>query len=198
MTEAVLPPVTAPALDLAVVEEQGWIERARAGDLEAFDSIMTCYETRLLRFLIGLVGDVEIAQELCQDTFLAAYQALPKVKGELRLSAWLHTIALNKARSHHRSRKYKTFVSIDDHVVASATVDPQDAVPHQDLVRSTLGQIPKQYAEALLLHISSGLSCREMAAVIGCSEGALKVRLMRARVAFRKAYDTESQEPCTI
>src|SRR5450759_2013565 len=114
-------------------EEDTWVERARLGDVEAFDEIMARYEQRLLRFLIGQVGDVEIAKELCQDTFLSAYRALPKVKGELKLSAWLHTIALNNARSHHRRRRFRIFVSIDDHDVPSHGPDMQERIADHDL-----------------------------------------------------------------
>src|SRR5581483_1646447 len=67
----------------ALADEILWAALARQGDIEAFDQIMIRYETRLLRFLTGLVGDVEVARELCQDTFLAAYQALPRLQGEL-------------------------------------------------------------------------------------------------------------------
>lgn len=175
----------------ATAEEYAWVERARQGDIEAFDLIMMRYEHRLLRFLTGHVGDVEVAQELLQDTFLAAYQALPRLKGELRLSAWLHTIALNRARSHHRRRKFRVFVPLDDHEPPSPAPDLQESVATQELVRRTLGRIPKQYAEALLLQLSGGMSCREIADVLGCSEGAVKVRLMRARDAFRRVYEEE-------
>lgn len=171
------------AIDLDVVE------RARRGDLEAFDAIVVWFEPRLLRFLIGLVGDVGVAQELCQDTFLAAYRALPRTTGEMKLSAWLHTIALNKARSHHRRRKWTMVVSIDDHDQPAAIPDLQDAVASREAVREALGRIPRQYAEVLLLQISSGLSCREIASIVGSSEGAVKVKLMRAREAFKRAYE---------
>lgn len=167
------------------------VERARRGDLDAFDAIVMQYENRLLRFLIGLVGDVDVAHDLCQDTFLAAYAALSKTSGDMKLSAWLHTIALNKARSHHRKRKWKMFVSIDDHEQVAPGPDVQDSVAATQAVRSALARIPRQYAEALHLQLSAGLSCREIATLLGCSEGAVKVKLMRAREAFKQAYEAE-------
>lgn len=184
-------------VESGAAEEYAWVERARRGELEAFDAIMMRYETRLLRFLTGLVGDVEIARELCQDTFLAAYQALPSLRGELRLSAWLHTIALNRARSHHRRRKFRIFVPVEDHDLPAGAPDLQEAVAASELVQRTFARIPQQYAEALLLQLASGLSCREIAGVVGCSESAVKVRLMRARDAFRRAYEEEVRGQCT-
>ena len=181
----------------ATAEEAVWVERARGGDMEAFDAIMAKYEARLLRYLTGMVGDVEVARELCQDTFLAAYQALSRLHGELHLSAWLHTIAMNKARSHHRRKKFKIFVPIEDHDLPASSVDLQASVADSDLVRRTLEKMPKQYAEALLLQLAGGLSCKEMAGMLHCSESAIKVRLMRARDSFRRMYEQEGGQ-CTI
>lgn len=180
-------------LDSFVADEDIWVEQARNGDIAAFDSIMTRYEGRLLRFLTGLVGDVEVAQELCQDSFLAAYQALPRMRGELRLSAWLHTIALNKARSYHRRWRFRTPLPLNDAILPSRAVDLQDSTVTQDTVQRVLAQLPKQYSEVLLLQTVSGLSCREIAQVVHSSEGAVKVRLMRAREAFKKIYEKESR-----
>jgi RNA polymerase sigma-70 factor (ECF subfamily) len=181
-------------VDAATAEEVDWVARARQGDLEAFDAIMARYETRLLRFLAGLVTDIEIARELCQDTFLAAYQALPRTKGEVRLSAWLHTIALNRARSYHRRRRLRALLPLDDSHLATPDSDVQDAVAVHDAVQRTLARMPQQYATALLLQTASGLSCREIAQVVGCSESAVKVRLMRARESFRRLYQAEEHE----
>jgi RNA polymerase sigma-70 factor (ECF subfamily) len=189
-------PVNAAPAGRFHAEEAGWAERARRGDLEAFDAIMSRYEGRLLRYLTGMVGDIEVARELCQDTFLAAYQALPKLRGELHLSAWLHTIAMNRARSHHRRKKFKVFVSIEDHDLPAPSVDLQASIADSDLVRRTLARMPRQYAEALLLQLAGGLSCKEMAGALHCSESAIKVRLMRARDSFRRLYEEEGGQ-CT-
>jgi RNA polymerase sigma-70 factor (ECF subfamily) len=182
--------------EVAVADEYLWVERAKLGHLDAFDLIMGRYEQRLLRFLTGLVGDRDLAQELCQDTFLAAYQALPRMSGEVRLSAWLHTIALNRARSHFRKWKLRKTLPIKDDLLQSREPDLQDATAMQELVQRILAQIPKQYSEALLLQITAGLSCREIGRAVGCSESAIKVRLMRAREAFKKVYENEVREPC--
>jgi len=182
-------------LSTALADEHVWVESARGGDIDAFDRIMERYEDRLLRFLVGLVGDVELARELCQDTFLAAYQALPKLRGELRLSAWLHTIALNRARSHHRKWHNRRTVPLQDDILPARGGDMQEIAVTQDSVRRTLELLPKHYKEALLLQ-TAGMSCREIARAVGSSEGAVKVRLLRARDAFRRLYEAEVSESC--
>jgi RNA polymerase sigma-70 factor (ECF subfamily) len=177
-------------------EEDVWVTRFRAGNPDAFDCIMLHYEGRLLRFLTGVVGDVEAARELCQDTFLAAYQAMPRTSGSLRLSAWLHTIALNRARSYHRRRKMRSFLPFLEEEHASPAVDAQESVAIHDLVHSVLGRMPAKYAHVLLLQTTGGLSCREISDIVGCSEGAVKVRLLRARESFKKLYAEEEHAPC--
>lgn len=179
-----------------VSDEYALIQRARAGEMPAFEEIMLRYEMRILRFLTGTVGDTEVAQELCQETFLAAYRALPRTDSNLKLSSWLHTIALNRARSHHRRRRLRTFVPLmDDHV--SSAPDLQHSVVSHDTVHRALARLPKNYRDPLLLQLASGLTCREIAEVLGSSEGAVKVRLMRAREAFRRVYEDEEREPCS-
>lgn len=192
VSEAVLP-FGGGARSSVPADEHVWVERARAGDLEAFDHIMIRYEQRLQRFLYGLVGDIDTAQELCQETFLAAYRSLPHAREEMRLSAWLHTIALNQARSHYRKQRIRFHIPLGDHDVP-ASGNLQEAVADRDLVDRILARLPHQYSEPLLLQIAAGLSCREIGQILGVSEGAVKVRLLRAREAFRRAYATEVDE----
>jgi RNA polymerase sigma-70 factor (ECF subfamily) len=184
-------PLAGEGQPAGLTDEHVWVERARGGDIEAFDQIMIRYEHRLQRFLVGLVGDVDTAQELCQETFLAAYRALPRVRGDLRISAWLHTIALNQARSHYRRRKVRPQVPLGDFDQPHGGPDLQDSVALSDLVQRVLARMPRHYAEPLLMQVSGGLSCREIGEILGTSEGAIKVRLLRARESFRKAYQKE-------
>lgn len=188
---ALVMPLAGEGEATGLTDEHAWVERARSGDIDAFDQIMFRYEHRLQRFLIGLVGDPDIAQELCQETFFSAYRALPRVRGDLKISAWLHTIALNQARSHHRRRKIRPQVPLGDYDRPQSGPELQDAVALSDLVQRVLDRLPRKYTEPLLLQVSGGLTCREIGEILGTSEGAIKVRLLRAREAFRKAYDKE-------
>src|ERR1700680_1915645 len=85
-------------------------DRAARPTLAAFDEVVERYQSPLRRFLYGLVQDSELAADLCQDTFLSAYRALPRIEGELNLDAWLYTIALNHARGAMRRRRILRWV----------------------------------------------------------------------------------------
>ncbi len=90
--------------------DAGTIAAVRAGDADAFEAIVAEFQPRLYRFLYGLVGDAELARDLTQDTFLAAYRALPATGPNLNLTGWLFQIARNHARSHWRRRKLFAWV----------------------------------------------------------------------------------------
>src|SRR5690349_3309505 len=81
------------------------------GSVAAFEALVMHYEPRIRRVLYSMTQDVQLAQDLCQETFLAAYRALPRMKGEeLRFAPWLYRIALNQARSEWRRRKHVTLI----------------------------------------------------------------------------------------
>src|ERR1700737_5348946 len=81
--------------------------QACKGSMAAFEALVVYYEPRIRRMLYSMTQDVQLTQDLCQETFLAAYRALPRMKGEeLRFAPWLYRIALNQVRSEWRRRKY--------------------------------------------------------------------------------------------
>src|SRR6266516_6031352 len=82
------------------------------GSAMAFEALVMYYEPRIRRMLYSLTQDSQLTQDLCQETFLAAYRALPRMNGEeLRFAPWLYRIALNQVRSEWRRRKHVTVVS---------------------------------------------------------------------------------------
>src|SRR5689334_306010 len=84
--------------------ERVLVARARAGDQAAFGEIFDQYQTPLVNYLYRVVGDWELAADLAQDTFLKAYQALPRTDEPLQLGPWLYRIATNTALDALRRR----------------------------------------------------------------------------------------------
>src|SRR5881275_1432250 len=84
---------------------------ACGGSIAAFEALVVYYEPRIRRMLYSLTQDRQLTQDLCQETFLAAYRALPRMNGEeLRFAPWLYRIALNQVRSEWRRRKHITCI----------------------------------------------------------------------------------------
>lgn len=177
----------------ATAIDQALVARARRGDAAAFEEIFERYHHRIVNYLYSLVHDRELANDLAQDSFLKAYKALPRMDDELRLAPWLYRIAGNTAFSALRRRKLIRWLPLLNEGIETTSSD--SAVVEADAVRRALGKLPTKYAAPLLLHSHEGLSCSEIAEIIGISPGAVKTRLFRAREAFRIAYGQEDVEP---
>jgi RNA polymerase sigma-70 factor (ECF subfamily) len=141
------------------------------------------YEAPLLRFLYGIVQDRELAADLCQDTFLAAFRALPRLDlTDLRLDAWLFTIGLNQARASLRRKRLLRWVPFvgAHHDRPQAGLDVASRLALRDELRQVLEQLPLEQRACLVLH-AEGFRYSEIAQVLACSVGAVKLRLFRAR-----------------
>jgi RNA polymerase sigma-70 factor, ECF subfamily len=169
------------------VDENGLVERARAGDQAAFAHLFERYHAPILNYLTRMVSDRALAEDLTQDTFIKAYNALPKTKPDLAFKAWLYRIATNTAISHLRRGKiirWLPFVTdretLDEHIEKSVTRKMD--------INEALSKLPQHYATALLLRHYQGLSLAETAQALEVTENAAKLRLFRARKAFAHIY----------
>ncbi len=175
---------TAPTVDDLLVM------RARRGDAAAFSEIFERYQHRIINYIYGLVHDRELANDLAQESFLKAYKALPRMDDDLRLAPWLYRIAGNTAFSALRRRRLIRWLPLlNDGMVTS---DMDGTIAEAEAVHRALAKLPTKYAAPLLLHSHEGLSCNEIAAILGISAGAVKTRLFRAREAFRVAYGQDA------
>jgi RNA polymerase sigma-70 factor (ECF subfamily) len=181
------PQSAAPAAGQTV--DQALVARARRGDAAAFTAIFERYHHRIVNYLYGLVHDRELANDLAQDSFLKAYKALPRMDDDLRLAPWLYRIAGNTAFSALRRRKLIRWLPLLNDGIETSSAD--GAIVEAEAVHRALAKLPPKYAAPLLLHSHEGLSCNEIAEIIGISPGAVKTRLFRAREAFRVAYGQE-------
>jgi RNA polymerase sigma-70 factor (ECF subfamily) len=147
------------------------------------DEVVRRYQTPLLRFLYGIVQDRELAADLCQETFLAAFRTLPTMAGaDLRLQGWLFTIALNQARMSLRRRRLVSWVPFigTQHDRPRGGLDLASRLALRDELSRVLEQLPLEQRACLVLH-AEGFRYAEIANVLGCSVAAVKVRLFRAR-----------------
>ncbi|OJW00795.1 MAG: hypothetical protein BGO39_20370 [Chloroflexi bacterium 54-19] len=181
-------------------EDAELVNRIRAGDLDAFEEIVAQYEPKLVRYIFGLTHERELAEDLVQETFVSAYRALPSAPDDLRLSAWLYKIALNKVRSEKRRKELPVYsVTPADSGsgrpeeeqpvlnVADPRLEPAEQVVQRDQILGTLAQLPDDQAAALLMD-AQGYGDDEIASVLEVSVGAVRQKLFRGRKAFRALY----------
>ena len=169
------------------IDDATLVERARAGDAEAFARLFEHYHAPILNYLHRMVSDRALAEDLAQDTFIKAYKALPRTSGDLAFKAWLYRIATNTAISHLRRGKVIRWLPfLTDRETGDESIER--SVTRSTDVNEALGKIPKHYAAALLLRHYQGLSLAETAQALDITENAAKLRLFRARKAFAQVY----------
>lgn len=142
----------------------------------------------LLAFLTRQVHNPELAEDLCQDTFVKALRAWETRNPEASATAWLYQIARNTACDELRRRRRIAFLPmLDDELFSGSETVPEHRFSEQEPVRRALAKLPAMYRWPLVLHFL-GYSVKEIGALLGCSPNAIKARLFRARGQFRRAY----------
>lgn len=171
------------------------------GSVASFEALVVYYEPRIRRMLYSLTQDSQLTQDLCQETFLAAYRAMPRMKGlDLHFAPWLYRIALNQVRSEWRRRKHvsiipfaspmgngeETFDDPGEECLGSENM-LEVQVAERDLIERVLAQLPPASVTCLLLD-ADGFSYREIADILQDTLSAVRSRLSRARHAFQQLY----------
>jgi RNA polymerase sigma-70 factor (ECF subfamily) len=149
------------------------------------------YQAAILNYLTRWVGDVHVAEDLTQETFLKAYRALGRLElgedAEPRRRAWLYRIAHNAATDHQRRQARWGWLSID--ALRERAAEPAQEEPaERDLVRRAMASLGLEHREVLYLFGQAELSGSEVAQVLGISPEAARKRRQRAREAFVAAY----------
>ena len=172
---------------------------ARESRSEALNVIYATHKVRIYTFLLRLLADPAGADDLTQDVFTKAYQALGTLTDEHRVLPWLYRIATNTAIDHIRRRKRFTWLRVGR--LAGTREEPlmtdeHGAVPERDQMRRVLATLPVEQSAALLLHALEGYSYKEIADIQHCTVTAVRSRIARARQKFRTEYaTTEGRHP---
>jgi RNA polymerase sigma-70 factor (ECF subfamily) len=178
------------------------VERAQAGDLEAFETLVARYQDRVYNYVLRMIYDPMEAQDVAQDTFVRAWQGLPRFRGASSFQTWLYRIASNLAIDAARSRKRRSLVtvSLDEPVEGMEASElghdlpdderngPADLLEQQELRRYVwegIGELSDKLRPVIVLADLQGLSYGEIAEILGCPVGTVKSRLFNARSQLR-------------
>jgi RNA polymerase sigma factor (sigma-70 family) len=169
------------------------------GSDAAFRDLFRRYAPMLLRVLQRQVGRATDAQDLAQQTFLQLHRARNDFRPNQRLRPWIMTIALNLSRDllRRRGRRPETVMK-EETLPLRVAIQPvvekaDDPGELGKRVRSALSELPKEQREVIELHWFERLSFTEIAAIVGASSGAARVRAHRGYVALRKHLDPGGQ-----
>jgi RNA polymerase sigma-70 factor (ECF subfamily) len=160
------------------IEDLDLIAKARRGDVEAYNVLVSRWEKRVFNYLLRLVSNREDALDVSQETFLKAYQNLRKLDDPARFSAWLFRIAHNEAFSLLRRRKPEAELAGEPR--PRNTGGRLLPVEVSLAVESALKRLNEDQREAVLLKVYQGFKFEEMAEILECPVSTVKSRLYTA------------------
>lgn len=192
---------TAPIAGFRSSDDPVFVEKLRAGDAAAFDTLVDRYSPDIYALLYRLTENAEEAADLTQDTFMRALRSIKGFRGDAELKTWLYRIAINESRNRFRwwkRRKRDQMISLDATIGDSDTrlsdtlidrsISPEDAALAEEreyALKAVLMDLPDVFREAVVLCDIEGLTYEETAAALGVSIGTVKSRISRGRTELR-------------
>lgn len=176
------------------------VSEARAGNAEAFTTLVHQYDRNIYRLALNITGKPEDAEDVLQEAFLKAYTHLDRFQGNSRFYTWLVRIAVNEALMKLRKRRGDRTVSLDEPIATSDNdlmpreIEDWGDNPEQRYVKTELQEILNEAIESLepqfrtvvVLRDVENLSTEETADMLGLSVPAVKSRLLRGRLKLRE------------
>ena len=172
------------------------VARSIRGDADSFNELILRWERPIYALAYRTIGREEDARDVCQETFLRAFRALPGFRGQAKFSSWLYRIALNLCRDWiRRERRAPTALASSDVdlMELAATAEPsesiEDVVVRKDLARAVeraMASLPEEQRTAIVLKEYHGLTFQEIADVVGCPLSTVKTRLYQGLTVLRR------------
>jgi RNA polymerase sigma-70 factor (ECF subfamily) len=161
------------------------VNRAKLGDIEAFEAIVDRYYARCVRFARGMLGNPSDVEDVVQETFVRLYRALPRYEERQRFDSWIFRILGNCCRTANTVRgRHELQGSSDEELLARVpSSDRADETFEREWgeeVRRALAELPEYNREVFLLHYIEGFSYEEIERITGVRQSALKMRVKRA------------------
>ncbi|MFI5444745.1 RNA polymerase sigma factor RpoE [Polaromonas sp. UC242_47] len=175
------------------------VERTVAGDQKAFELLVIKYQRRIQRLIGRMVRDVDLVEDIAQETFIRAYRALAQFRGEAQFYTWLYRIAVNTAKKSLMDLKRNPTVSensfksgeddetspLENELTSSET--PEAVLASKEIaqmVNAAMEALPEELRQAISLREIEGLSYEEIAEAMNCPIGTVRSRIFRAREAI--------------
>ncbi len=176
--------------------DQQLVERFQKGDKRSFDLLVVRYQHKIMGLISRYIQDHQEVQDVAQETFIKAYRALGKFRGDSAFYTWLYRIAVNTAKNHLVARNRRppdSDIDAEEAQFYDGAEGLQDiASPEQRMMRDqleqtlyrTIKQLPEELRMAVSLREFDGMSYDEIATVMECPVGTVRSRIFRAREAI--------------
>ena len=160
--------------------EDDAVTAAQHGDRRAFDALVQTHEKLLRGFLTRRAG-AEAVEDVLQETWMAAWMALPNFTRQSRFKAWLFSIALHKAQDHHRARGRAPAEALSEEAEAALTApDVYAAIDLKHAVQAALARLPLAQREVLEMYYYADLTLPEIADALQRNQNTVKYQFYRA------------------
>jgi RNA polymerase sigma-70 factor (ECF subfamily) len=172
------------------------VARSIGGDADSFNVLIRRWERPIYALAYRTIGREEDARDVCQETFLRAFRALPGFRGQAKFSSWLYRIALNLCRDWIRRERRAPFVAVPedtDLIELASAAEPsesiEDLVARKDmsrLVEQAMAHLPEEQRTAIVLKEYHGLTFQEIADMLGCPLSTVKTRVYQGLAVLRR------------
>jgi RNA polymerase sigma-70 factor (ECF subfamily) len=188
------PSPPAPAPEPGTDDEGDLVRRSQEGDLQAYDELVRRYQERIYATVYHMTSNHEDANDLAQETFIKAYQALKSFKGGSSFYTWLYRIAVNKTINFLKQRRHRTHMSLND-LDVNAENDPDvvafvsEKTPRreaglaelQEKLNEAMQKLSEDHRLVVSLHDVQGMPHEDIAKIMDCNIGTVRSRLFYAR-----------------
>jgi len=173
--------------------DPGVLRKAQRGDERAFSIILRAYETPIYNYIVRLVGDRTLAEDLTQEVFLRVFQGLPKFSERCLFTTWLFQVTKNRVLDELRAneRRPRTLVAIEDIPPLEVVDAPFERIEAIDAVWRAVQELNVDLKMALLLRDVVGLSYTEIADSLEVTLATVKWRIYKAREEVQLALARE-------
>ena len=175
---------------VTLTTDEQLVERALAGDGDAFGEVVRRWERKIYALAYGITGSVEDARDATQETFISAYRNLRNFRGEAQVSSWLHRIAVNQCISRQRRARVRAETALEDETAAGenlvstrASESPARATESKqraEAVRRAVASLPQELREVVLMKEFEELTFQEIADALQIPLSTVKSRLYTA------------------
>lgn len=185
--------------------DEDLVARSRGGDLDSFNQLILRWERPIFALAYRVIGREEDARDVCQETFLRAFRALPGFKGQAKFSSWVYRIALNLCRDWMRRQRRTPTVQMPegaDPEELAAEGGPaesiEDLVARRELsavVAEAMALLPEEQRTAIILKEYHGMTFQEIADLQGCPLSTVKTRLYQGLSVLRRHLEKTGSTP---
>jgi RNA polymerase sigma-70 factor, ECF subfamily len=191
--------LTPPEAEKPLDSDAMLVERTVAGDQKAYELLVIKYQRRIQRLIGRMVRDVDLVEDIAQETFIRAYRALAQFRGDAQFYTWLYRIAVNTAKKALMELKRdptvseNSFKSADDDETSplenelTSSETPEALLASKEIaamVNAAMEALPEELRQAITLREIEGLSYEEISEVMSCPIGTVRSRIFRAREAI--------------